>query len=468
MYRSFLTLLCAFTFLSFQGQNIDLETFSTGFNAPINIKNAGDARLFVVERAGLIQIVNSDGSKNATPFLNINPSVSDSGGERGLLGLAFHPDYANNGFFYVNYINNNNNSVISRFSRDPSNDDLADSSSELQLLTFTQPFSNHNGGDMAFGPDGYLYIASGDGGSGGDPGNRAQSLTTLLGKLLRIDVDASTNGTYGIPPDNPFVADNNALDEIWAYGLRNPWRFSFDSDNGDLWIADVGQNAIEEINLTASTSAGLNYGWRCYEGNTVFDQSDNCPMDSSLTFPIANYSHSGNGVPKCSITGGYRYRGSAYPNFNGLYFFADFCSNEIGTLEQTATGWTMAFSSPFSGVGITTFGQDIEGELYVGGIQSGTIYKLVDTTLGIEDFKRFDVKTYPNPIKNNISIHALQSSTILQSADIYDIQGTLVYSLADINSVMITFSMDKFMSGIYIIKITNSENNSIFKKIIKY
>src|SRR5690606_3508882 len=226
------------------------------------------------------------------------------------------------------------NTVISRFSRSATDPDLGDSTSELQLLTYTQPFQNHNGGGMAFGPNGYLYISSGDGGSGGDPGDRAQSLTTLLGKILRIDVDNTSNGNnYAIPSDNPFVGSPTAMPEIWAYGLRNPWKFSFDRSTGDLWIADVGQNEFEEINMVVSTAAGKNYGWRCYEGNAEYNQSGNCPPDNTLTFPIAEYSHNNDGLSKCSITGGFRYRGMAQPNLVGLYFFADYCSNEIGILQ---------------------------------------------------------------------------------------------------------------------------------------
>ncbi|NND89002.1 MAG: hypothetical protein HKM28_07130, partial [Flavobacteriaceae bacterium] len=224
-------------------QDIDIELFADGFTDPVNLQNAGDNRLFVVEQAGLIKILNSDASTNATPFLDISGLVG-SGSEQGLLGLAFHPDYQNNGFFYVNFINTSGNTEVVRYSvsTDP---DIADPSSALQIISYTQPFSNHNGGHLAFGPDGYLYIASGDGGSGGDPGNRAQDLTTPLGKLLRIDIDNTSGGNYSIPNDNPFAGDPTLTEEIWAYGLRNPWRFSFDTMTSDLWIADVGQGEVE-------------------------------------------------------------------------------------------------------------------------------------------------------------------------------------------------------------------------------
>ncbi|MCB0428039.1 MAG: PQQ-dependent sugar dehydrogenase, partial [Mangrovimonas sp.] len=217
--------------------DIDIVEFANSFVSPVSIKNAGDDRLFVVEKRGWIKIVNTDGSVNATPFLNIDNLVIDTGSERGLLGLAFHPNYASNGYFYVNYINNSGNTVISRFSRNVSDPNLANPNSETILMTINQPFSNHNGGDLEFGPDGYLYIGTGDGGSGGDPNGNGQNLNSLLGKMLRIDVDSGS--PYSIPSDNPYVSDANpnTLAEIWAYGLRNPWRFSFDSTTGDLWIA---------------------------------------------------------------------------------------------------------------------------------------------------------------------------------------------------------------------------------------
>ncbi|MEZ4802899.1 MAG: PQQ-dependent sugar dehydrogenase [Gelidibacter sp.] len=466
--RYFYSILLGFFCSAFYAQEIELEVFASGFNNPINIKNAGDGRLFVVEQAGLIQIINADGSRNSTPFLNINPIVVNGGGERGLLGLAFHPNYSSNGYFYVNYINNSGNTVISRFSRSADDPDMADSTSELQLLTYTQPFPNHNGGDMAFGADGYLYISSGDGGDAGDPGDRAQSLTTLLGKLLRIDVDNTSNGNnYAIPSDNPFFGSTTEMQEIWAYGLRNPWRFSFDRVTNDLWIADVGQNVREEINMVASTLAGANYGWRCYEGNSAYNQSGNCPAANTLTFPIAQYTHNNSGLFKCSITGGYRYRGTNQPSLTGLYFFADYCSDEIGMLEESGGNWTMTFTAPFTGNGWTTFGEDSNGEIYIAGIDSGTVYKIIEPDLSVGENDIFEVTMFPNPAENQIMLDISESTLVIKSINIYSIQGKLISSNTDFAQQHITVSTKSLSSGLYFVEVANSKGNSIIKKLIK-
>lgn len=316
-------------------------------------------RAFVVSQEGAIHVVNLDGS-NPRIFLNINPRVTDEGGEQGLLGLAFDPNYASNGFFYVNYNPNavaaSRSTNISRFkvSSDPA---AADPASETVLLSYTQPFPNHKGGWLGFGPDGKLYITSGDGGSGGDPQNNAQSLNTPLGKILRINADGS------IPADNPFAASLSARGEIWALGLRNPFRASFDRTTGELWAGDVGQNAWEEIDLI---TRGGNYGWRKFEGNHVFNATD--PTPANAIAPVYEYAQD---AGRCSVIGGYVYRGSAIASLRGRYVYGDFCTGEIWTLSGSTS--TPLATAPTQ---ITSFGEDALGELYITGA-NGSIYKLV-------------------------------------------------------------------------------------------
>lgn len=354
---------------------------ASGLSSPVFVTSpAGDLqRLFIVEQPGIIKIL-KDGVILPDPFLDIAARVS-FGGERGLLGLAFHPDYDNNDYFYVNYTNNSGNTVISRFevTGDP---DIADPASEFILLIISQPFSNHNGGMIAFGSsDGYLYIGMGDGGSGGDPGNRSQNDGLMLGKILRIDVDGGD--PYGIPPDNPFVGPGNPLDEIWAKGLRNPWRFAFDRLAGDLYIGDVGQNAWEEIDYQpASSLGGENYGWRFMEGNHCYNPSNDCDP-GGLTYPIHEYSHGGSPF-RCSVTGGYVYRGSAIPDLQGRYFFADYCSDQIWSLLYDGDNVTelidrTAELDPGEGLtinDISSFGEDAAGELYIVDL-GGEVFKVV-------------------------------------------------------------------------------------------
>ncbi len=344
-----------------------------GFTQPVAITHAADgsSRIFVVQQSGQIRII-SNGAVLPTPFLDISARIS-TGGERGLLGLAFAPGYAGNGRFYVNYTNTAGSTVIARYTRNAANPDLADAGSEQIVITIAQPFANHNGGQLAFGQDGFLYIGMGDGGSGGDPGNRAQNPNDLLGKLLRLNVEGGTPATYTVPANNPFVGQAGFRPEIWALGLRNPWRFSFDRQTGDLYLADVGQNAWEEVNFQLATSpGGENYGWRLMEGNHCFNPSTNCPM-AGLTIPVAEYSHS----LGCSVTGGYVYRGTVYPRMQGLYFYGDFCSGRIWSLS----GLPGAFQNNLlldTAISISSFGEDEAGNLYVADY-GGAIYSLVDS-----------------------------------------------------------------------------------------
>lgn len=461
---------CLLLFSILNCQDLELELFASNLERPVNIKHAGDDRLFVVEQQGFISIINADGTVNTTPFLDIDSKVGQIntiGDERGLLGLAFHPDYATNGYFYVNYINTSSSTVISRYTRDASNPSLADPNSEFIILTYAQPFSNHNGGDLAFGDDGYLYIASGDGGSGGDPQDNAQNTNSLLGKLLRIDVDNSIPGqNYSIPEDNPFIGDPTAKGEIWAYGLRNPWKFSFDRLNGEIWIADVGQNNDEEINLASGTASGLNYGWRCFEANAPFNTTD-CPDPSTLTFPVADYNHFSDGEFKCSITGGYRYRGSEFPGLNGWYFFADYCSEEIGYLvyDSVTDQWNMTFEQ-FTG-NWTAFGEDINGELYVSDIQSGTIYKLKDSSLSLNDELETTVSIFPNPVTDELKI--IFSSAVITDSNqiaIYTAQGKIVKTIISSSEAIQTIDTSALDSGFYIVQITSTNGEKSIHKLV--
>jgi glucose/arabinose dehydrogenase len=349
----------------------DVVPIITGLNKPVAITHAGDGsnRLFITQQRGRIRIYEG-GQVLPTPFLDIRDHVSCCG-ERGLLGAVFHPNYPSNGFFYINYTNTEGNTVIARYtvSSDPN---VADPNSAAFLLEIPQPFANHNGGQLQFGPDGYLYIGMGDGGSEGDPQNNAQRLGTLLGKMLRIDVEGDF--PYAIPADNPFVGNPEARGEIWAWGLRNPWRFSFDPLKGHLFIADVGQGEREEINFQpAGSPGGENYGWPLMEGTRCFKPSTGC-NDGTLTLPVIEYEHD----PGCSVIGGYRYRGTQLPHHYGTYFYGDFCSGRIWGARRDGQGrWvsTELLSPPEFMV--STFGENERRELFVADYASGTIYRLV-------------------------------------------------------------------------------------------
>jgi glucose/arabinose dehydrogenase len=339
-----------------------------GLQRPLGVTSPaeGSERLFVLEQAGRVLIV-QNGQLLPTPYLDIVDRVGSTSNEQGLLGLAFHPRYAENGFFYVNYTDLNGDTVIARFQVSADNSNRADPNSEKRLLSIPQPYPNHNGGQVAFGPDGYLYLGLGDGGSAGDPQGNGQSLDTLLGKILRIDVD---NGDpYAIPTDNPY-ADGGGRAEIWALGLRNPWRFSFDRLTGDLYIGDVGQNQIEEINYLPSQSpGGANFGWDFFEGTSAYEGAP--PPDLQVIAPVTEYTH----AMGCSVTGGVVYRGSRLQAWQGIYLFGDYCSGAVWGLVRDAQGnWQNQIL--FGSVGrITSFGQDEQGEVYLVD-QGGILYVL--------------------------------------------------------------------------------------------
>ena len=363
----------------------------SGLTQPVFVTNAGDGsnRLFIVQQNGQIRIF-KNGTLLPTPFINIAGLISNftgTNGEQGLLGLAFDPNYSNNGNFYITYTTLNNDPTftyaitLARFHVSSVNSDQADPSSGMVLLSIPKKYTNHNGGMIAFGPDGYLYMSAGDGGSGGDPDNNAQNLHTLLGKILRLDVvTAPPSGkTYVIPPTNPFYgnADPNLRQEIWAYGLRNPWRFSFDRSTGDLYIGDVGQGTEEEVDFQSSSSAGgQNYGWRILEGNLCYNPSINCVAPSGYIPPVATYDHGTNSSYGCSITGGYVYRGNLSPSLQGVYFYGDYCSGKVlGLIKNPDNTWTYGLIASTS-YSISSFGQDEQGELYLADYGGGKLYHI--------------------------------------------------------------------------------------------
>jgi glucose/arabinose dehydrogenase len=345
------------------------------FDRPLWFGHAGDnsGRLFVIEQSGLILVFDSATATSVVDtFLDMRGPVNDEGNEEGLLGLAFHPQFSTNGFFYVNYTAANpRRTIVSRFTASPSGSNNVDEATEQILLTFDQPFSNHNGGCLQFGPDGYLYIATGDGGSGGDPQDNGQNRKTLLGKILRIDVNSTEGGNqYAIPDDNPFAnATDSSRPEIFAYGLRNPWRFSFDPANGRLWAADVGQNAIEEIDIIES---GKNYGWSVMEGNSCYKPSSGCDT-TGLVKPVFQYTHDDGQ----SVTGGYVYRGSKVASLVGKYLFADFVSGRIWALTYIPGQAAVVTQRPKTNLMISSFGVDAHNELYATAFD-GKIYRLAE------------------------------------------------------------------------------------------
>lgn len=346
------------------------------YSRPVLLTHAGDGtgRLFVVEQTGRIRIVKGAALVTA-PFLDLSASIS-TGGERGLLGLAFHPAFETNKKFYVNLTLANGDTAINEY-RWTTNPDRADWRTGRRIMTIDQPYANHNGGHLAFGPDGYLYIGMGDGGGFGDPGNRAQSLTTLLGKVLRIDVNATANGrNYAIPATNPWV-NKGGWDEIWAYGLRNPWRWSFDRASGDLWIADVGQGRYEEVNRSSRSAGGgrgANYGWRVMEGRHCYSPPSGCNTKGKV-LPLIEYGHVVSGDDNCSVTGGYVYRGSAYPMLHGGYLYGDFCSGRIWAVGATAPSPATPRLMLDTALNITSFGESETGHVYVTSA-AGAVYRV--------------------------------------------------------------------------------------------
>jgi glucose/arabinose dehydrogenase len=350
--------------------NVTLQQVVSGLSSPVDLVNAGDGsgRMFVVQQDGLIRIV--QGGVVTGTFLDISSEIS-FGGERGLLSAAFPPNYSSSNHFYVYYTNTAGNLVLSRIGLTDAN--TANLASEQIVLTIPHPGqSNHNGGHLAFGPDGYLYLSTGDGGGGGDPYGNGQDTTALLGKMLRLDVETGSPATYTVPASNPFVGVAGA-DEIWAYGLRNPWRYSFDSSTGDLYIGDVGPDAWEEVDFQAAGFAGgANYGWNVWEGNHCYNPPSGCNPPANYVGPVAEYNHGSSDSYGCAITGGYVYRGVTYPTMQGVYFYSDYCTGRLLAMKNVAGTWvtTQLTDTPYN---VSGFGVDEAGNLYLIDL-GGSIY----------------------------------------------------------------------------------------------
>jgi len=343
-----------------------------GLDEPTAIANAGDGsdRLFVVQKEGLVRVVKGSALLPA-PFLDVRDLVTDAGNEQGLLGIAFHPQFAQNGRFFIAFsAKDTNANSLAEFRVTTPGSDMADRDSGRTLLAIPDTRSNHNGGMVAFGPDDYLYFSTGDGGGAGDPDRAGQDIGVLAGKILRLDVDGGA--PFAIPGTNPFVGRSGARGEIWAYGLRNPWRFSFDRETGDLWIADVGQNDFEEIDFQpAASTGGENYGWSVMEGTYCFRPADGCDT-SGKVLPVYEYSHADG---SCSVTGGYRYRGDAAPDLRGLYVFADYCQRDLLALAPDGDGWRVLTIGRTPGR-VTAFGEDESGEVYLVSGTDGGLYRV--------------------------------------------------------------------------------------------
>ena len=415
---------------------LSVATAIDGLNGPVRLTSPpADSRLFVVEQRGVIKVYTAGGESLGT-FLDVT-DLTNRSGERGLLGLAFAPDYASTGRFYIHYTNLSGDTRVARYLVDPDNPDRALASSASPVLSVDQPYSNHNGGHLAFGPDGMLYIGLGDGGGGGDPQNFAQNDQSLLGKMLRLDVSGAAG--YTIPADNPFV-DLSPRNEIWAKGLRNPWVYSFDRQTGDLWIADVGQNLLEEIDVQpAGSGGGENYGWRLMEGTDCYNPPADC-NDGSLTLPVHEYSHNDPPFP-CSISGGHVYRGGQVPELYGRYLFADYCSDQIWALTWTETGGLgevtelTASLTPTGGFGnIVGINEDAAGELYVIDISAGVIYRITGDTTAVTELPPLVQleQNAPNPFNPGTTIaYTVPAGGGEVHLEIRDVAGRLVRVLVD-------------------------------------
>lgn len=458
--RSISLLLGVFFIVSIAFSQPKLTTvpFASGLTLPVGMAHAGDDRLFVLERRGVIQILDSTGTLLPTPYLDISSKVLSSSTEQGLLGLAFHPNYASNGLFYINYILNEGGKKtrVSEYKLSSTDENQADVGSERILLEVSQPFDNHNGGDLHFGPDGYLYISLGDGGSAGDPDDHAQNGLDLLGKILRIDID---NGSpYEIPYDNPFIGSSTVLDEIWSLGWRNPWRFSFDRMTGDMWVGDVGQGKVEEVSRElAGSNGGLNYGWRCLEGNQIYN-SNGCGIVSDYEPPVFAYVQ-GNNTGE-SVTGGYVYRGEKLTSLQGHYVFGDYESGSFWTVIENGTGnWDATWQGKLLGTRqCSAFGENSDGELFVAAYGTGNIYQIsLDTTPIDPEATGGALLMFPHPLKTHINIEFPNPSAFPYVLTLTDMQGRKVREISSITASEYVLSREHLIPGVYLLELRGKE-----------
>ena len=443
------------------------------FSLPIYLTHAGDGsnRIFVVQQRGIIKVFPNDSlTTNVQNFIDLSNIVSSSGNERGLLGLAFHPNYSSNRYFFVYYTRQSDGALrISRFTTLSGNPNKADSLSELNMLTIAHPTnSNHNGGCLMFGADGYLYLGTGDGGGAGDAPNNAQNLNVLLGKILRIDINTPSGGNnYSIPPSNPFATGGGAP-EIYAVGMRNPWRFSRDPVTGTIFCGDVGQDAWEEVDTLA---VGKNYGWRCYEGNAAYNTSG-CGPIGNYTFPIAVYQNVGSDI---AVTGGYVYRGSRVPSLVGRYIYADYGSRKVWKLLLSGGSVSENIQIGTAPQGVPSFGIDQNNELYVVGA-SGIIYKLLDQSVGINGNSNelpagFSLEqNYPNPFNPVTNIFFNVGSTSQVNISVYDVRGKeialLMNETKSAGRYSVEFDASDLPSGVYFYRMTINGSQSTEKKMV--
>lgn len=438
-------------------QSIKLTNITSNLTLPTAIANAGDnsGRLFILEKAGTVEAWNGS---SLTTFLDITGKVYSSDNETGLLGIAFHPSFETNGYFYLNYTAQVNNQLTTRISRFHVADGstTADPASETIILSFAQPFSNHNGGALVFGDDGYLYIATGDGGSGGDPLGNGQNLETVLGKILRIDVDGGS--PYSIPEDNPFVGVTDAIESIYAYGFRNPWRMTKDRQTGAIWIGDVGQFNREEIDIL---TAGANYGWNIMEGTTCYNATS-CDK-TGLTLPVYDFARSGG---NCSVTGGYVYRGTNGTFTQGDYIFSDFCSGIIWSLTYDGNSAVVntLLTTEYS---ISSFGENENGELYILDYSNGDLYLIepIVTSMNKAENKS-SLTVFPNPATNHFKVEIQDISKVI-SIQLFDIQGNKVKQFKNTQtSTPITLNCTNLTHGMYTLRVNYENGSSQSEQII--